>query len=887
MIGETVGPYRITGKLGEGGMGVVYRGHDSRLGRDVAIKVLPEQVARDPERMARFEREARALAALNHPNIAILHGFEHNALVMELVEGPTLQEKIRRGPIPLDEAIAIARQIADALEAAHAKGITHRDLKPANVKLTGEGQVKLLDFGLATAAAAPGSADASDPENSPTLTLSALTGLGEIMGTAGYMSPEQARGAAVDKRSDIWSFGVVFYEMLTGKKLFTGETGSDILAAVLAGDIDLSPLPGSTPRWLTHLLERCLERDKKKRLRDIGDAFLNENLAPAIATPPAPDPPRRSWTLAAAAAGIALAAGGLAGWAFRSNGATGAEVPVHVFSFSPSLLGESDLVRRAAVSPDGKHIAYVAANKIWVRSLAGETPVAVEGSENGQGPFWSPDSRQIAFGAELELRKAIASGGRTSKVTRLSAEYRGGAWSLDGASIMMATVGEGLVEAPANGGAAKVLVAPPGKAGSTYYSPQYLPSPTGRRMAVASRGSRNQQTMLLIDLTSGHEETIGDGAYPYYSPTGHIIYQPGARRQGVWAVAYSAETGKTKGEAFAVREIGSDASSSAGGMLVWLDNNTFAERQLVWKDRQGRRLGVAGIPAPSVRGLAVSPDFTRASFATETQGNSDIWIQDLGSNRRTRFTFHPQNDVYAVWSPKGSEVIFGSSRLTNLNVEMFIQNADGSGEPRRIAGIPGRPLFASSWSADGLTVLINYQGPKTGPDIWCVGRNPDGAFGDPKPFLESPFDEHGAQFSPDAKWVAYESDESGRGEIYARRFPGGEGKRQISVRGGSDPRWRRDGKEIFFLNAETLFAVPVSWNGGSPLQAGDAVELFHSPGVRAGRFAGGQYDATRDGQRFLLFEPTEADAAKPPGIHVVSNWLGLRRVQSTAASTSP
>ena len=884
MIGETLGPYRITGKLGEGGMGVVYRAHDSRLGRDVAIKVLPEQVARDPERMARFEREARALAALNHPNIAILHGLERNALVMELVEGPTLQDRIRQGAIPLDEAIAIARQIADALEAAHTKGITHRDLKPANVKLTGEGQVKLLDFGLATAATPPGSGDASDPENSPTLTLGALTGVGVIMGTAGYMSPEQARGAAVDKRSDIWSFGVVFYEMLTGKRLFTGEASSDILAAVLARDIDLTGLPGSTPRWVTHLLERCLERDKKKRLRDIGDAFLNENLASAIAPVTAPEPPRRSWTLAAAVAGIALAAGGLAGWAFRSNGATGAEIPVHAFSFSPALLGESDLVRRAAVSPDGKQIAYVAAGKIWIRSLANETPVAVEGSENGEGPFWSPDSRQIAFGAELELRKAaIANGGRTSKVTRLSGGYRGGAWSLDGANIMIATVSGGLVEAPANGGDAKVLVAPEGKAGSTYYSPQYLPSPAGRRMGVASRGSRNQQTMLLIDLTSGKQEIIGDGAFPYYSPTGHIMYQPGARRQGVWAAPYSAEAGKITGEAFAVRETGTDISSSAGGTLVWLDNNTFAERQLVWKDRQGRRLGVAGMPAPSVRGLAVSPDFTRASFATETQGNSDIWIQDLGSNRRTRFTFHSQN-VYGVWSPTGSEVIFGSNRLTNLNIEMFIQNADGSGEPKRIAGSQGRPQFASSWSADGLTVLINYQGPKTGPDIWYVGRNPDGSFGEPKPYLESPFDEHGAQFSPDARWVAYESDESGRAEIYVRQFPGGGGKRQISVRGGSDPRWRRDGKEIFFLTAETLSAVPVSWSGGSPLQAGDAVELFHSPGVRAGRFAGGQYDATRDGQRFLLFEPTEA--AKPPGIHVVSNWLGLRRAQ-TAATGAP
>ncbi len=680
----------------------------------------------------------------------------------------------------------------------------------------------------------------------------------------------------MDKRSDIWSFGVVFYEMLTGRKLFTGETGSDILAAVLARDIDLSALPGSTPLWLTHLLARCLERDKKKRLRDIGDAFLNENLAPAVARVSAPEPPRRSWTLAAAAAGIALAAGGLAGWAFRSNGATGAEIPVHAFSFSPAMLGESDLVRRAAVSPDGKQIAYVAAGKIWIRSLANETPVAVEGSENGEGPFWSPDSRQVAFGAELELRKAaIASGGRTSKVSRLSAGYRGGAWSLDGASIMMGTVDGGLVEAPANGGYAKVVVAPGKGAGNVYYSPQYLPSPPGKRLAVASRGSRNQQTMLLIDLTTGKQETIGDGAYPCYSQTGHILYQPGARRQGVWAAPYSAENGRITGEAFSVRESGTDASSSASGSLVWLDNNTFAERQLVWKDRQGRRLGVAGMPAPSVRGLAVSPDFTRASFATETQGNSDIWIQDLGSNRRTRFTFHPQNDVYAVWSP-GSDIVFASSRLSNLNIEMFIQGADGSGEPKRIAGSPGRPQFASSWSTDGLTVLINYQGPKTGPDIWYIHRNPDGSFGEAKPFLESPFDEQGAQFSPDAKWVAYESDESGRAEIYVRQFPGGGGKRQISVRGGSDPRWRRDGKEIFFLTAETLFAVPVSWNGGSPLQAGDAVELFHSPGVRAGRFAGGQYDVTRDGQRFLLFEPTEADAAKPPGIHVVSNWLSAR-----------
>ena len=628
MIGESLGPYRVTAKLGEGGMGVVYRAHDSRLGRDVAIKVLPEAFARDPDRMARFEREARTLASLNHPNIATLLGIEQGALVMELVEGDAL-----RCPVPEETAIDYARQIADALEHAHEKGITHRDLKPANVRITPEGKVKLLDFGLAKAMES-GSSPGSDPENSPTLTAP-LSSTGLIMGTAGYMSPEQARGARVDHRSDIWAFGVVLYEMLAGRSPFKGETVSDTLAAILKTDADLDAIP----LRFRPLLRRCLERERHKRLGWIGEARGMMDAAP----PPVMAAQQRRgipvWALAVAA----LLAG--VGGSFLRAPKPAAELPFRAFSFTPDSLSTIHYAHRAVISPNGKSIAYVATNNLWIRDMASEQGRALEGTENAEGPFWSPDSLQIAYAVGQELRKSSISGGMPFTLTTLTTgAYRGGAWSPDGRVIVFSAAPGGLFEIPTEGGNAKAVF--PTAAAAAFYSPHFLPGADGERLLVAGRGNRERQTLELIDLRSGKAETIrATGAYPTYATGGHILFQTEARKPGLWALAVSPGTKKPVGEAVPILNTGTDVSTSVDGTMVWCDSPIDENLQFVWRDRAGKKTAIPGSASGSLRNIHLSPDATRVAFTALDQGNFDVWIQDLARSSKSRFTFGPEFDT--------------------------------------------------------------------------------------------------------------------------------------------------------------------------------------------------------------------------------------------------
>ncbi|MBL8290825.1 MAG: serine/threonine-protein kinase, partial [Bryobacterales bacterium] len=757
MIGQTLGPYRITSKLGEGGMGVVYRAHDPRLGRDLAIKVLPEAFARDPDRMARFEREARTLAALNHPNVAVLHGLEEaggvHALVMELVDGPTLADRLTAGRIPIDEALGIARQIADALEAAHEKGITHRDLKPANIKITSEGKVKLLDFGLAKAMEGGGDKP-GNPENSPTMT--AMSGVGVILGTAGYMSPEQARGAPVDKRTDIWAFGVVLYEMLAGRRLFPGETVSDALAGVLKTDPDWSALPANTPPWVRRLLARCLERDRRKRLRDIGDAYLEES------APPEPAPVHRPRWMIPALAAVAVVAG-LTGWLLRTPKPV--ELPVRSFSFAPAGLDNTDYLRRAVISPNGKYIVYVAESKLWIRDLASEQPRALEGTENAEGPFWSPDSTSVAFAAGQELKKSGINGGLPFVVTRFVGGFRGGDWSEDGSTIIFSSLGQGLSEVPAKGGSQRTISR---ASGFSYYSPQFLPSPGGPPRVLTGKGSRLVQTLELIDVATGKSETIREGAYPAYSPSGHILFRIAPPQPGLWAMAFSPRTLKAQGEPFPLLNAGSDFNASLDGTLVWADAVLAAKRQMVWRDRSGAKLAVAGAPESFLGNVSISPDGTRAAYSATEQGNADIWIQNLNSPARTRLTFGSDSEFSPCWAPSGKEIAF-ASRSTRP-ADIFLQAADGTGEPRAIVASPLAEV-PLAWSPDGLTLLFFRNDPSTGGDLWFVRRKADGSFEAPVPFLRSAFDEQFGQFSPDGRFVVYGSNESGRMEVYVRPFP--------------------------------------------------------------------------------------------------------------------
>jgi serine/threonine-protein kinase len=851
MTGQTLGSYRVGEKLGEGGMGVVYRAHDTKLGRDVAIKVLPEAFARDPERLARFEREARTLAALNHPNVAHVYGIEQGALVMELVEGPSLADRLKSGAIPLDQAIDIARQIAAGLEAAHERGITHRDLKPANIKITPEGQVKLLDFGLAKAMESK-PVPTSDPENSPTLTA-AMSGVGVILGTAGYMAPEQARGGRVDHRADVWAFGVVFYEMVTGRRLFQGETVSDTLAAVLAKDVDIDGAPARTRAMLC----RCLDRDVHKRLGWIGEARrLLEELPESGG--------RISWRwLIPVMAAMALAAG-FAGWLMRTPPASRDQPPV-AFSFTPEALDTRDYVRRAVISPNSRQIAFVAENKLWIRDMASERARAIEGSENAEGPFWSPDSTQIAFATGRDLKKVPVAGGMPFAFATLPSEYRGGTWGPDGQTIVVSTVGAGLSEVPVNGGALRT-VASPHPSGS-YYSPQFVPSSNQSRLILAGMGNRAVQSVLLVDLKTGQSQILREqGAYPAWFPSGHIVFQTNARAPGLWAMRLSPSTGKVSGEPVAVLSSGSDFSASSEGTLTWIDAPGLGERRLVWRDRSGAKLGDAGSPHATLTTVALSPDGKKVAYSAAEQNHPDVWILDLERMVRTRLTFAPQNDAFPVWTPSGKEIVFTSFERSG-DGDLYIQSADGTGEPRPVIAGPTSD-FSHDWSPDGATLLFVRRDSKSGNDLWTIRRKSTGEFEQASPWLATPFTDHSPRFSPDGRYVLYESNESGRFEVYIRPFAGG-GRRQISSGGGADARWRRDGKEIFYIRGNALIAVPVS-TGAGPLTSGAPVELFRSAGLDTSLSR--PYEVAPDGKRFLISEPVGSEHSKPPAIHVILNW---------------
>jgi serine/threonine-protein kinase len=836
-------------------MGEVYRARDGQLNREVAIKVLPSALADDADYRDRFTREAQSLAALNHPNIATIHGLEGNAIVMELVEGES-----PRGPMQIIEALSIARQIAEALEAAHDKGIVHRDLKPGNVKVTPEGAVKVLDFGLAKM---PEKAFETAPgADSVTLTMRA-TRTGVIVGTPAYMSPEQASGKAVDRRADIWSFGVVLYQLLTGELLFKGETVSDTLANVLRKEIDLGNLPSETPAAIRELLRRCLDRSLKNRLQHIGEARVaidHAGTEPAAA-PAAGRPP---WPWIAVAALFAAIAAVLA---FAHSQQRPQEVPLRTFSFTPKDISTNTNNRRAAISPDGRHIVYVAENKLWVRPLDSEQARAVEGSEGAEGPFWSPDSAQIGFAAGNELKKAALSGG-VFALAKLTSPFRGGSWSLDGRTILVSVATQGLMEFPAKGGSGR-MVAPSSR---TYVSPTYLPFTGKNQRAIASVGNIFGQTLELVDLKTGRGEILhAPGAFPVWSPTGYILYQTDGRTPGLQALRFFPETGKAEGQPVPLRNGGSDFSVSAEGTLLWMDPLTVRQLRLTWRDRDGRKLKDTAVPpSRNISQVRLSPDGTKAVYRAE-EGNVDIWVADLARGISSRLTFGPEQNDWPFWSPSGQEIVFSRWRPQNSTADIYVAVASGAGEPRPVVVSPD-PKFSQAWSPDGTTLLFRRFAPKTGWDLWTVKRKADGTFETPAVWLQTSFNESYAAYSPDGQYVTYQSDESGRNEIYVRPAAVGRGKWQISTASGFAARWRRDGREIFYTQGDRLMAAPVSDSGGT-LRPDTPVELFRNPAFVESALRA--WDAHPDGNRFLLAEPYEDDLERSSSIHVIQNWPAL------------
>ena len=881
-------------------MGEVYRAHDSKLGRDVAIKVLPDTFARDSERMARFQREAKVLASLNHPNIATIYGLEDSgathALVMELVEGPTLADRIRSGPIAIAEALPIAKQICEALEYAHEHGIVHRDLKPANVKVTANDAVKILDFGLAKAI--EGDASSIDIANSPTLSRMA-TQAGVLLGTAAYMSPEQAKGKAVDRRADIWAFGCVLYEMLTGKMAFPGESVTDILAAVIRAEPDWSELPAATPARVRVLLQRCLQKDPKQRLQAIGDAriSLDEVLAgtpeplSAAATPVST--PSRQRALPWIVAGVlAVVAAFFAFLHFRETPAA----PAAMVRFTTPLLEKTTAaIVPFALSPDGRQLAFEAVgpdgiSRLWIRSLDSLEARPLIGSESSSPsvPFWSPDSRYIAFRDGGELKKIDISGGPAQVLCDVKGPAIGGAWSRDGV-ILFGSGNAGLMKVSESGGVASpVTTLDPSRKETLHAFPTFLAdgrhfvywrasaTPGYSGVYIGSLDAKPAEQSLKQLVATTHEP-----AYVPFSGSGseELLFM---RDKTLMAQPFDAGRLELTGEPVPLAEqVGSIQgygyfSASTNGVLVYR-SDAGGVSQLTWFDQQGKSFGTAVEPA-SYDTLSLSPDGTRAAVSRSDDPSNPnletLWLVDFSRGTSTRFTFGSSSATLGVWSPDGGKIIFASN--SGGEYDLYQKLASGvTGEQLLLKSSDDK--WPTSWSRDGRFLLYQSSGrnvPKG--DLWVLPLE-----GDKKPFAfqSSAFDSDDGQFSPDGRWVAYVSDESGRNEIYVRTFSpataatGSDtgGKWLISTAGGTEPRWRGDGKELYYLAPDNMvMAVEISANPA--FSAGVPKALFQAPRYPS-FISESHWDVTRDGKRFLF----AAQSTQAP-FTVVVNWqAGLKK----------
>ena len=882
--GSRLGTYEIVAPVGAGGMGEVYQAHDTKLGRDVAIKVLPEAFARDASRLSRFQREAKMLASLNHPNIATIFGLEDssgtNYLVMELVPGDTLADRISRdGALPVVEALNIAKQIAEALEAAHEKGIIHRDLKPANVKVTPDGKVKVLDFGLAKAYAED--TGSSDPSNSPTLTAAA-TMQGMILGTAAYMSPEQARGKAVDRRADIWAFGCVLYELLTGEQLFAGESITDTLAQVITKEPDWDRVPAR----VQPLLHWCLQKDPKKRLRDIADGMAVLEAAPEQEAEPqrAIAAPKWLWGIAIAAC---LAAAALAAMRFLEKPAAAPDVVRYQVRLPENVYFSQ--TASFALSPDGHHIAFSAIGQgngpaVWVQDLDGSEARALPDTTTGPTtpPFsWSPDSRYIVFsGAGSKLRRADLQTGTTQDICDKPGPPVGMSWNTDGV-IIFGNPYTGLWRVPASGGTPVPLtVLDTSRQEREHELPVFLPDGQHFIYLRVSKVSENTGIYIgsLADPPERQSEKLllqtGFGAQYAPSPdssVGRLLFLRGGT---LMAQGFDPEKQELIGDPTPVAdqvstnyETGFFSASSSTLVYRTLSSNPFS--QLTWFDRQGKIIGTTGdtgfTEAPSI-----SPDGTRIAYRKDSQDHSDkdIWVLDVARGTSTRFTFGGSWNDNPTWSHDGTQIVFTSNRAGKFN----LYQKPASGAQNEVELLPQTDEDKSpwSWSPDGRYLLYSVSQNLSGgrADLWVLPMQGDRT---PFPFSRTPFDQGSPRFSPDGRWVAYTSNESGRHEVYVREFTvppaateTGE-KWMISSGGGTYPMWRADGKEIAYFGPGFASLMSVSVDAGNhSFHAGVPQELFKLPPGLTGA------DGTADLKRWILAIP--AAQKGPQTFSVMVNW---------------
>jgi len=886
-VGTTLSHYRLVAPIGEGGMGVVWRATDSTLGRDVAIKVLPDLFAADPERLARFEREARLLASLNHPHVASIFGLDSASgvrfLAMELVEGEDLAERIEHGPIPAAEALPIALQIAQALEHAHERGVIHRDLKPANVKLTASGEAKVLDFGLAKALEGdPTSPTTSSMRSySPTITAH-MTGAHVLLGTAAYMSPEQARGQVADRRADIWAFGVVLTEMLVGRRLFSGETISDTLAGVLKTDPEWSALPADTPPRIRKLLRRCLERDAKRRLRDIGEAriTLEEVIAgvpdePVVSTiaPAAPSTPAKRvlpW-IAAGALGLLLGAGAM----MMAGGAGRTTASIPLTKFRLSLPADTEGAPTfPSIAPDGRSVAYLMAGGLWIQSLGELDPRRFPVEPNASKLFWSPDSKQIGYFAGTRIYRTTLGGAENQLVcdTRgtISSGGWGATWREDGTIVYSRGDEDGLLAVAAKGGDPHPLLRPD-TTETDFHEPWVLPGDRGilfgshRKAGGVSAlcvwSKRGRKT--LLDLPG---QTIGT---PCYSPTGHVLFRRSPTTPGVWALPFSLERLEATGEPFIVAPLGVNPTVANDGTLAYLPQGAGGITEMFWTDRTGKALGTIGSAEVDASPVpALSPDGTSAIRSIMAGGNRDLWRFDTHRGTRTRVTFDPVAEDNAVFSPSGDRIAYHAALSGGSVVEgyrIITRRADGTGNADTLASKGATPQF----TPDGQKLIyIALEDGAARWDLAEVGVVP----GSTSRLLVrgNPWAYEG-RVSPAGDLMAYMSNESGRWEVFLTRYPSCEGKWQVSSAGGQWPRWDASGRRLFYLEGDHIMEVEVT-HGAAPNLATPVV-LFTRAAASAGNFSlMPAFDVTRDGQRFLLTRAT-GGRANAHGPIVVQKWL--------------
>jgi Tol biopolymer transport system component/tRNA A-37 threonylcarbamoyl transferase component Bud32 len=823
--GTRLGSYEIVAPLGAGGMGEVYRARDTKLNREVALKILPETLATDPERLARFTREAQTLAALNHPHIAHIHGLEDSwgapALVMELVEGENLGQRLTHGAIPLDEALAIARQIADALEAAHEKGIIHRDLKPANIMLTAEDQVKVLDFGLAKAFDSTSSASAN-AMNSPTLSVHA-TQAGIILGTAAYMAPEQARGKAADKRADVWAFGVVLFEMLTGRRAFEGGDISITLASVMMKEPNWGALPSAAPLGLRRLLTRCLKKDPKTRMRDIGEARaqIEELLSGA------PEEAERAisralplWRRALPWAVVgALSAGWVlvlvlwAPWRTLAPPASPAPLRVSVDLGADASLAIAQSGTLTTLSPDGSIVAFVAQKggsgspQLYLRSLTRLQATPLAGTDNAESPFFSPDGQWIAFFAGGKLMKISVTGG--AAVVLCDAPLgRGGAWGEDGTIVLSpdATPGVRLLRVSSAGGTPVPLPAlAEGEVSQRW--PQVLPGAKAMLFTGSSNGAAFDDANLVVQpLPSGARKVVQRGGYHgRYLASGHLVY---IHDGTLFAAPFDLDRLEVTGPPVPALEGvmsnstngGAQFAVSAGGTLAYLPGRSnSAGVPVYWMDREGRMTSLRVAPANWLH-PHFAPDGRRLAMQI-LDGQSDIWVYEWERDTLMRLTFDPANDQKPVWTPDGRRIAFASARADKSTPNLYWQSADGTGDAQRLTESKNLQGPAS-WHPSGKLLAFEELNPQTNFDLMILPLEGDGTSGwkpgKPTAFLNTPFIEREPMFSPDGRWLAYQSTESGHAEVYVRPFPGPGGKWQVSTGGGVFPTWSRTKRELLY-----------------------------------------------------------------------------------------